>query len=224
MAFSYNGWPAHPNPDVIGIDRNFTAAGRRFPGGVKAGDVATVFRYLVEQFDRRVEDVDRYHPGDEWGWYYRRTTGGSSLSCHASGTAIDINATAHPYGVRGTFTAAQVGAIRQILAELRWVVRWGGDFSPPDEMHFEIVGTAAEVAYVANRIRNIEEDPLMPFTFDDLVAAATRGAAAALRSEGVSGAADAAHSTVDDGIDKQIKMLRRDMRKIAEKLGFEPES
>lgn len=61
---------------------------------------------------------------------------------------------AHPLGRRGTFTAADVRAIRSILAELGGVVRWGGDYSGrADEMHFEIVDNAAQVTAVAARLR-----------------------------------------------------------------------
>lgn len=90
-----------------------------------------------------------------WGYNYRATTGGTSLSCHASGTAIDINAPRHPYGKGGTFTAAQVKEIRKILAELDGTVRWGGDFDNPDEMHFEIRVGKARVAAMADEIRQL---------------------------------------------------------------------
>jgi hypothetical protein len=153
MVTSYNGWPASRSAASIDVDKDFTAAGRKFPGGVKRGPVSVIFRYLVEQFDSRVEAVDLYDPGDEWGWTYRENRNANNLSCHSSGTAIDLNATHHPNGRRNTFKPEQVAAIHQILAELSGVVRWGGDFTgTPDEMHFEIVGTAAEVARVAGRL------------------------------------------------------------------------
>lgn len=153
---SYNGWIASRSASSIGVDPNFTAAGRKFPGGVKSGDVATVMRYLVEQLNKRVERVDLYSPGDEWGWYYKSSANASYLlSCHSSGTAIDFNATRHPNGRRGTFSATQVVAIRQILAECSGVIRWGGDFAgTKDEMHFEIIGSAAQVKAAAARITN----------------------------------------------------------------------
>jgi hypothetical protein len=172
MASSYNGWEASKDPAAIDIDRDFTAAGRKFPGGVKRGPVSVVLRYLIEQFDKRVEEVDLYDPGDEWGYVYKPSANSpSKLSCHSSGTAVDINATRHPNRKRGTFTAAQVDAIHTILDELDGVVRWLGDTSgTPDEMHFEIKGTAAEVARVAGRILQpllekpapIEEDDMTP--------------------------------------------------------------
>lgn len=155
MATSYNGWPASRFPNVIGINSKWAPLGHPFPGGIKGGDVETIFTYLVHQLHARVEPIEWYAPGDEWGYNYRANVNNpNSLSCHASGTAIDYNATRHPNGRRGTFTAAQVRQIREIQKELDGVIRWGGDFSgTPDEMHFEINASAAKVAEVARRLR-----------------------------------------------------------------------
>ncbi len=107
-----------------------------FPAGVRAGDVYTVLRYVAVQFNATVEAL--YSPGC-WGHNYREISGSTSLSNHASGTAIDCNAPDHPLGAAGTFSAAQVSAIRTILTRCNGVVRWGGDYSSrKDEMHFEI--------------------------------------------------------------------------------------
>lgn len=150
MDTSQNGWPASPDRPSIGVT-GFTVAGVAFPGGVKSGDVATVFGYLAGQFHVRVEAlVD----GWCWGHNYRPVTGGGAVSNHGSGTAIDINAPRHPYGSANTFTAAQRQTIHTILAEVSSVVRWGGDYAgTKDEMHFEINAGAGAVAYVAERLR-----------------------------------------------------------------------
>lgn len=156
MALSYNGWPASSNPDAIGINTAWEPiAGHRFPGGVKSGDVETVLTYFVRQLDARVEPIDRDAVKDEWGYAYRFSVNSpDKLSCHSSGTAFDYNATRHPNGMRGTWGAAKVAKIREIQAEVLGVVRWLGDATRvPDEMHFEIQGTAAEVAAVAARLR-----------------------------------------------------------------------
>lgn len=144
MARSQNGWPA--------LTSSADTRLRVLPhitGRVLAGDVWTIFYYLCQRYAATVEPITRAH---SWGHAYRAVTNGRSLSNHASGTAVDLNAPKHPYGSKGTFTAAQVRAIRTILAELRGVVRWGGDYSVGDEMHFEIVGSASQVATVASRI------------------------------------------------------------------------
>src|SRR5689334_21384454 len=127
MLSSYNGWPASPNPADIDI-KPFTVAGHSFPAGVKAGDVATVLRYVATQVHLRVESLGIPGPNDEWGYSYRQNRNADNLSCHASGTAIDVNASHHPNGATRTFSTAQVAIIHAILAEVDHVIRWGGDF------------------------------------------------------------------------------------------------
>jgi hypothetical protein len=149
MLTSYNGWPASPDPSAIGIV-DLVVHGAGFPGGVKRGDVHTVLGYVAAQVHERVEAL---HAGWCWGYNYRQNRNADNLSCHASGTAIDINAPEHPNGKAGTFSAAQVRTIHAILAEVDHVVRWGGDYTTTkDEMHFEINASPSAVAMVAQRL------------------------------------------------------------------------
>lgn len=152
MPNSYNGWPASPTPSLIDINRTWEPIkGHDFPGGVKGGDVETVMTYLVRQLDSRVEPIEEYPSGDEWGYNYRPNVNNpNQLSCHASGTAIDYNATQHPNKVKYTWSQVQVREIHKILDELEGVVRWLEGY---DEMHFEIRGSAGQVAAVAKKIR-----------------------------------------------------------------------
>lgn len=154
MTTSYNGWTASPDPHTFGglDNREVTGApGVKCAPGVRAGDVATVLFYVAEQFNKYVEPLVA---GTCWGFNYRPDANNPHvLSCHASATAIDLNAPKHPNGVRGTFTPAQVAMIRTILAACEGVVHWGGDFvGTDDEMHFEIFGDAAKVASVARKL------------------------------------------------------------------------
>jgi hypothetical protein len=154
MVNSQNGWPASADRRSIGVG-HFEIGGVDFPGGVKGGDVAVVLGSIAREVHERVE---RLREGQCWGHNYRPVTGGGSLSNHASGTAIDINAPLHPYGRAGTFTAKQAGTIRTILREHDDVVRWGGDYSSSkDEMHFEINASAARVARLADKLRNADK-------------------------------------------------------------------
>lgn len=157
MPTSYNGWSASRNPADFGGLVPLRVGTETFPPGVRAGDVAVVLQYVATQLDARVEPVafPGGHPADDWGYNYRPSKNSAALlSCHASATAFDYNATRHPNGKRGTFTKAQVAEIRRILAEAKNVVRWGGDFTgTPDEMHFEIDDDAAAVAQVAALLR-----------------------------------------------------------------------
>lgn len=145
---SYNGWPANSDPSAIDVQPFGDRYGLPFPGGVRGGDVTTVLGYVAVQLHERVEPaVD----GWNWGYNYRANVNNpSSLSCHASATAIDWSAPAHPNGAAGTFTSDQVAEIRKILAEVQGAVQWGGDYSgTTDEMHFEIIVSAATLARVA---------------------------------------------------------------------------
>ena len=154
MPSSYNGWPASRSASLIGINTNWSPLpGVKFPGGIKSGDVETIFTYLVQQLDKRVEKAAEYRPGDDWGWAYRANVNNpSTLSCHASGTAIDYNATQHPNRVANTWTREQAREIRQIVdVELAGVIKWLEGW---DEMHFEIRGDRIAVAKVAKKIRD----------------------------------------------------------------------
>lgn len=93
---------------------------------------------------------------DEWGYAWRDIIGGSTdISNHASGTAVDLNATLHPLGQRGTFKMAwQYVKIRLRLLWFRNVVRWGGDYVyRADEMHFEINRGYTAVRRLALRLQ-----------------------------------------------------------------------
>src|SRR4029077_15462239 len=102
--YSYNGWYASDDPNAVPIDTGFRVNGFPFPGGVHAGDVETVLRYVAEQFFARVEppltNPDTGKPGyGEWGWSFRANVNSpSQLSCHSSGTALDLNAPSHSNG------------------------------------------------------------------------------------------------------------------------------
>ncbi len=164
MARSQNGWTvleqAPPSVTVPGTDVRLT---------IRPGDVATVLTEVARRFHAEVEEIDS-GIRDDWGWAYRPIRGQESgFSNHASGTAIDLNATQHPRGVRNTFTAREERAVREILADLRdprtgrRVVRWGEDYSTTvDGMHFEIDADAAAVARVANLMKQkgLEDDDM----------------------------------------------------------------
>lgn len=145
MATSQNGYRAN-NRSLI--------ASYKVPGGkisMRKGDVATVLSYVAKRFHSEVEPLK--WPGN-WGYAERKIRGGSSLSNHASGTAIDLNAPAHYLGARGTFSSTQLKAVRRILNDCDGVIRWGGDYSGrKDEMHFEINKGTSAVKSLANKIK-----------------------------------------------------------------------
>jgi hypothetical protein len=155
MEKSYNGWTASRNPRDFGGIAPLVVAGESFSPGVRQGAVWTVLRYVAEQMNRRVEPIYKpgWHDADDWGFNYRPNRNDNNLSCHASATAIDYNATRHPNGKRGTYSNVQVMEIHAIMRECESVVRWGGDFTgTADEMHFEICKGDAAVEAVARKL------------------------------------------------------------------------
>ena len=95
MSTSQNGWPV--------VDVDDTRALPWITGRVLDGDAWVVFDYLARRYDAEAEPIVKAH---SWG-YAKRTIRGSTntASNHASATALDFNAPAHPLGARGTFTA-----------------------------------------------------------------------------------------------------------------------
>lgn len=145
---SQNGWPVNPSRTAR------TVPGTNVKISVADGVAGDVLMYVAAEFDKRVEPIGNARGElDDWGWANRPIRGGTATSNHASATAIDLNATQHPLGVRGTFTPAQVDAIHAILDEVDHVVRWGGDYTGrADEMHFEINADRDAVERVAERL------------------------------------------------------------------------
>ena len=164
---SYNGWPANSDPNAIGIDKQWGAkvgappfGSGGYAGGMKSGDVSTLFVYLVNRLHAEVEPM--MSQGGSlgygcWGYSYRDNVNNpGSLSCHASGTAIDYNAPKHPNGTStgpnggGGWTGSQYNAIKAILnGPLQGAIKW---LTSNDPMHFEIGANASKVASVAKSL------------------------------------------------------------------------
>lgn len=127
---------------------------------LRGGSAGFLLIHNAMFFDDRVEDIDdNYRNGelDDWGYAYRPVRGyTTTLSNHSSGTACDLNATDHPLGVSGTFTAAQIATVRKRLKMYDGCIRWGGDYQNgrPDSMHFEIDKPMADCERVARRLIN----------------------------------------------------------------------
>lgn len=148
MSTAQNGWPVVERSACVDL----VVHGVTFPNGVLAGDVATVLGWVAEQHHTR---IDPLNPGWCWGYDKKRISGSDVWSNHAAGCAIDIDAPAHPQGVpaSSTMSTAQIKTAHTIETDSGNVVRWGGDFSRPDAMHWEIIGSPAQVAALAKTIR-----------------------------------------------------------------------
>lgn len=167
MAVSQNGYVANDPSRTQSWKIPGTARAVRLRKG-SPGNLLVLF---AAWFDKNVEDIDAGQL-DDWGYAERPIRGSTTtLSNHASGTALDLNATRHPLGKRGTFTTSQAGKIRAELKRYGGCIRWGGDYSGrPDEMHFEIVKDVAACNKVlASLTTNTPppEDDDMGLTADD---------------------------------------------------------
>ena len=77
--------------------------------------------------------ADKIHPGEYAGCYYPRFIAGTTtLSNHAFGLALDINAIENQRGTAGQMDRGVV----QIFE--KWGFTWGGDWRYTDPMHFEM--------------------------------------------------------------------------------------
>lgn len=167
---SQNGWLANDRSLIS----TRTVRGTRVRVAVRNGPAGDVLLEVAALFDLGIQDIDQ--GADDWGYAERPIRGSETVvSNHASGTAIDLNATRWPLGSAPSvnLTSAQIAAVRTILAVTvvrgHQVVRWGGDYSGrKDPMHFEINDgtTEAQCAQALAQLRahygdpNPEEDDL----------------------------------------------------------------
>jgi len=132
---SYNGYPASKDPDEIKV-KQFPVAGTDLKLRC-AASVGPLLAGFAAEFHTLIEPIDK-GTYDDWGYAFRMVRGSEDrLSCHSSGSAIDLNATKHPLGKAGTFPSEKVPMIRALAK--KYGLKWGGDFkSRPDDMHFEV--------------------------------------------------------------------------------------
>lgn len=153
MTVTWNGWTAWPDLPTTVIEP--------VPGVKlrvrKDKNVEEVFTYLVRQYHKRVDDLTKPHPMDDWGFNYRPNVNNpSKMSRHSFGLAVDLDATEHPNGVSigKTFSKRQIDEVHEILRELGGIVRWGGDYTHTvDGMHFEINVSPQQLAEIWARIK-----------------------------------------------------------------------
>lgn len=166
MATSQNGYTANDESLI----QTWTIPGTTRKVRLRQGAPGGLLVLLAAWFDKNVEDIDAGQL-DDWGYAERPIRGSTTeLSNHASGTAIDLNATKHPLGERGTFTPAQTAKIRAHLRQYDGCIRWGGDYTKrADEMHFEIVRDPEACATTLLQLnQQSQEEDDMPYTPEQL--------------------------------------------------------
>lgn len=150
MTTSQNGWPVLSWEATHQWKINELAPLLRLQRGHGGFVLAHFALWFAEEVERLRAPVL-----DDWGWADRTIRGSiTTVSNHASGTAMDLNAQAHPLGVRDSFTNGQE---LRITARLRrkygGAIRWGGSYTNrPDEMHFELDCDRAEARALSRRL------------------------------------------------------------------------
>ncbi|MEU3848748.1 hypothetical protein [Streptomyces sp. NPDC029554] len=149
---SANGW------DVLSANSAGTAA-YDIPGTdlrvvLREGDVGTVLAYVAQRFHYDVTQLEARR-GQIIGYSDNRQVKADFESNHLSGTALALYPDHYPLGIKGSFFPHQVAAIRDILAELQGVVRWGGDTESPKESAFfiDVPPGSDKLALVAGTLR-----------------------------------------------------------------------
>lgn len=118
---------------------------------LRKGDVSVVLLHFARWFHHNIEKLDKKSCG---GYNPRFIEGSTTLSNHASGTAMDLNWAKHVMGKANTFSADKQKKIREQLKFYRGVIRWGGDYkNRKDDMHFEINAGPSAVASVVKKIK-----------------------------------------------------------------------
>lgn len=163
MAKTFNGWPVirHPGRGTFKAPNGKTVY-------TANDDVATIFKYVAEQWHERIETLPKAqyntYPNEREGYIvihgsrpYGTLVGQGNNSNHVSGTAMDILGGRHPYeltnppekrfdGYDDGFSNRQRYQLIQIRNEIGkndnglWILRLGIHFAPGwrDGMHVEI--------------------------------------------------------------------------------------
>ena len=165
MATSQNGYTAND----LSRTKVWTIPGTVRTVRLRFGSPGELLTLWAAWFHEEIEDIE-VGVFDDWGYAERPIRGSSTtLSNHASGTALDLNATRHPLGVptTRTFTDAQIRKIRARLRDFDGCIRWGGDYTGrPDAMHFEINASVEKCDATLKKLKTKGDD--MPLTDVDV--------------------------------------------------------
>ncbi|MFG2403553.1 twin-arginine translocation signal domain-containing protein [Streptomyces brevispora] len=157
---SPNGWEMETATDKGGAVWTRPVPGTPIEGvAVRIGAVETVLVHLVRRFHY---EVDALRKGDVTGWRRPGEVRPRLAEANqASGTAVQIRPGHYPLGARGGYFPQQQIVVRDILAELEGVVRWGGDDKRPDESLFYLAVKPGDrlLDTVARKIRGWSDQP-----------------------------------------------------------------
>jgi len=140
MLTSGNGWP-------VSLDKS-SIVNYMVPGTKRHFSCRTSVAPILINFAAEIHKLEPIDTGtfDDWGWQVRKVKAGRKYSNHASGTALDINATKHGWkATRSGYTKKQERIIDILCFDfgIRW--GWRYKFGFKDPMHFEIIESKLQV-------------------------------------------------------------------------------
>ena len=123
----------HIAPDAAWVRSHITTEVVPLLGSVTCNKVVfPQLKEVMQEIHARGLD-DKIHPEQFAGCYYPRFIAGTStLSNHAFGLALDINAVENQRGTVGLIDRGVVSIFQE------WGFTWGGDWGYTDPMHFEL--------------------------------------------------------------------------------------
>jgi hypothetical protein len=123
--------------------------------GITVGSpYADKFKGLLDDLAAAGVKID---PRQSGGYNYRNIAGTNRLSNHAYGRALDVNWNDNARGTPGKIDPT----LARTLAQKHGMV-WGGDWSNPDPMHFEIAGALNAAGGQHNHSHGTTPTPTSP--------------------------------------------------------------
>ena len=149
-----NGWPALGSTSTRLHTWIIPARTGSIRLRVREGSAGFLLAHFALWLAGRPSEPLRGKVADDWGYASRPIRGqATGLSNHAAGCAIDLNATRHALGKRGTSGRTKAARIVARLALWQGCLRWEWPITRrADEMHFEVVQSLASCETVARRL------------------------------------------------------------------------
>lgn len=143
-----SSWGPHwPNCDRSHIKTLVRSDGLRLPIHHDLHEIVAILMDLTE--------LRGYNIRPDWTWGYacRAIAGTNRASEHSQGTAIDINAPTNPRRRDRRFVSDMPGWMPDMWKAHGF--RWGGDFSWPDPMHYEVAPgvSLSDMRVITNRLK-----------------------------------------------------------------------
>ena len=144
---SDNGWQVSADKDSIEV-KNYMVEGTTIHFAVAKG-AAPLLLAFAKWYNEHIEPIAG-KTYDDWGFAYRAVRGQTEgFSNHASGSAIDINSAKYPLSKK-VMKPEKAKLIRQECDRLG--LKWGGDFTRIDEMHYEVALNPAQAALLIDKL------------------------------------------------------------------------